>query len=510
MKDPFTSKADFDFTLFASHAQKAQKLMDDMVDLEIESVNRIITKIKNDPEPDTVKSIEIELWNNVKEACINGRRTGTGITGIGDCLAMLGIKYGSVKSIAMTENIYKCLAIECYRSTCVMAGERGAFPVFSFEKEKDHEFLEQIWKADAELHKLYKANGRRNIALLTTAPTGSVSVLTQTTSGIEPAYLLEYKRRKKINSSDKNAKVDFTDALGDQWQEFTVRHHGLDQWMRITDKTDITKSPYWGATSNDVDWTASVDLQAVAQKWTCHAISKTCNLPNNTTKDLVSRVYMKAYDAGCKGFTVYRDGCRTGVLIAADDKTKDGRPADIMQAEAPKRPLELPCDIKKVKIQGAQWTIFVGLYKGKPYEIFGGLSKYLDIQNKYKTGKLVKNGKVEGITAYNLVVGEDDDQMVIKDIANVFENKSYGSFTRTISLALRHGAPIQYIAEQLLKDRDSEITSFSKVVARVLKTYIKDGTKSSAEKQCPECGREDSFVYQEHCLKCSCGWTKCG
>lgn len=513
VKQPFKQNAKFDFNLFSEHCQKAQRLMDDMIDLELECIDRIISKIEQDPEPKEIKAIELNLWKNVKIACENGRRTGTGITGIGDCIAMLNLKYGSDASIELVEKIYKTLAINCYKSTCIMAGERGPFPVFSHEKEKGHEFLEQLWKEDQELHKLYKKHGRRNIALLTTAPAGSVSTQTQTTSGIEPAYLLEYKRRKKINPSDKNARIDFIDHLGDKWQEFVVYHHGVKQWMEITEESDIKKSSYWSSTSNDIDWLASVKLQGVAQKWTCHAISKTCNLPSTATKELVSEVYMAAYDAGCKGFTVYRDGCRTGVLLSNDKQISEERPLSIKKSFAPKRPEALLCDIKKVKIQGAQWTMFIGLFDEKPYEIFGGLSKYVDIPNKYKTGKIVKNGKVEGITTYNLIIGENDDQMLIKDLANVFENANYGAFTRTISLSLRHGAPVQFIVEQLQKDKYSDITSFSKVLSRVLKQYIADGTVSSGEKVCPSCKKENTLVYQEGCLRCinhECGFSRCG
>lgn len=518
--NPFTKKAKFDYDLYSSVCQKAQRLMDDLVDLEIEKIELLIEKIKSDPEPAVVKTVELNLWNQFLQSCKMGRRTGTGITALGDCLAALGIKYGSKQSIETTDEIYRQLMINAYKSSSIMAGERGSFPIFDASMEKGHPFISHALSQDKELSTLYKEHGRRNIALLTTAPTGSVSTQTQTTSGIEPAYLLEYKRRKKINPSDKNATVDFVDQMGDKWQEFTVYHHGVKQWMKATGEMDITKSPYHGATSNDIDWVASVDLQAAAQKHIDHSISKTCNLPASATEETVSKVYMRAWELGCKGFTVYRDGCRSGVLMSVDKKSEssDVRPPDINASAAPKRPPELPCDIKKVKVQGEQWTIFVGMFKGKPYEIFGGLSKYLDIPNKHKTGKLVKNGKVEGITAYNLIVGEEDDAMTVKDIANVFENKNYGSFTRLLSLSLRHGTPLQYMVEQLSKDKHSDLTSFSRVVSRVLKGYIKDGAAAS-EKVCPGCKGEGTLIYQEGCLSCkggvlsdgnSCTWSKCG
>lgn len=512
VNNPFLNKSSFDFDLFNSHIIMAQRLMDDMIDIEIEQIDKIINKVKSDPESAEVKAVELNLWKKIREMNISGRRTGLGITGLGDCLAALNIKYGSKESIHMTQKIYRALAVGAYTSTCIMAQERGAFPVFDYEKEKTHDYLNSIFDdCEEKVRSMWKKTGRRNIALTTTAPTGSVSTLTQTTSGIEPAYLLQYKRRKKINPSDKNARIDFIDQMGDKWQEFHVYHHGVEIWMKITGEKDIEKSPYWGATSNDVDWLASIDLQAVAQKSIDHAISKTCNLPSNATEELVSQVYMRAWEKKCKGLTVYRDGCRTGVLISNErEKNSNGRPNHITESVAPKRPDELHCDIKKVKIQGEQWTIFVGLLNERPYEVFGGLSKYVDIQNKYKTGKIVKNGRVDGISTYNLVAGEDDDQMIIKDISNAFENPNYGSFTRTISLSLRHGVPVQFIMEQLQKDKYSDITSFSKVISRVLKQYVSDGTISASEKKCPSCSAENSLIYQEGCLRCkSCEFSKC-
>jgi ribonucleoside-diphosphate reductase alpha chain len=517
VNNPFTSEASFDFDLFHKHTVIAQRLMDDIIDLEMECIDRILAKIEADPESDEVKQVEKNLWLKIKKANAGGRRTGLGITALGDCLAMLNIKYGMPESIDMTHNIYKALAVGAHTSSCIMAKERGAFPAFDFEKEKDHKYLNQIMEAAGKnVSAMWKKFGRRNIALTTTAPTGSVSTLTQTTSGIEPAYLLSYVRRKKINPSDKNAKVDFVDALGDKWQEFTIYHHGVKRWMDVTGETDMTKSPYWGATSNEIDWVASVDIQAAAQKWIDHSISKTCNLPSSASKELVSQVYMRAWESGCKGFTIYRDGCRTGVLVSEDtakkNKTTNERPEAIENSPAPKRPAELPCEIKKAKVNGETWTIFVGVLNGRPYELFGGLSKYVDIPNKHKIGKIVKNGKnSDGLTTYNLVIGDSpDDQMTIKDIANIFENKTHEAFTRMISLNLRHGTPIQFVVEQLTKDKYAEMTSFSKVVARVLKGYIKDGSKTALEKKCGSCGAEGTLVYQEGCLSCTqCKWSKC-
>lgn len=513
VKEPFTDKASFDFDLFAEHTIKAQRLMDDVIDLELEQIDKIIAKVKADPEDEEVKAAELNLWKKIRKMNVSGRRTGLGITALGDCFAMLDIKYGSDASIKMTGKIYKALATNAYTSSCIMAQERGAFPIFDYELEKDHQFLKHIFKqCDEKTNALWKKSGRRNIALTTTAPTGSVSTLTQTSSGIEPIYLLEYKRRKKINSSDNNVRVDFTDESGDTWQEFLVQHNGVKQWAAITGKTNIKQCPYYGATSNEIDWSASVDIQAEAQKWICHSISKTCNVPSTATKELISEVYMKAWETGCKGFTVYRDGCRTGVLVRAEEPRQSVKPGDrpitVQSILAPKRPNELICDIKKSKIQGESWTFFVGLFDGRPYEIFGGLSKYVDIPNKYKQGKIVKNGKVNNNSTYNLVVGEGDDQMAIKDIASVFENATYGSFTRTLSLALRHGTPVQYVVEQLQKDKHSDITSFATVISRVFKQYIADGAKTN--QQCPTCKADNSLVYQEGCMKClQCPFSRC-
>lgn len=519
VKNPFTKDAVFDFELFKKHSIIAQRLMDDIIDLEIECIDKILAKIKLDQEPDEVKAVELNLWNKIRVMNLSGRRTGLGITALGDALAGLNIKYGSKESIEKTKDIYRILAVGAHTSSCILAKERGAFPIFDYNREKDHPYLKSIMKdAGKTVLAMWKKTGRRNIALTTTAPTGSVSTLTQTTSGIEPAYLLSYVRRKKINPSDKNARVDFVDALGDKWQEFTIYHHGVKKWIEITGEMDITKSPYWGATSNEIDWVASVEIQAVAQQSIDHSISKTCNLPANATKEMVADVYMRAWESGCKGFTVYRDGCRTGVLVSTEASNKqapmslDERPNDIINLMAPKRPLELSCDIKKAKIAGEAWTLFVGLLNGRPYEIFGGLSKYIDIPNKYKTGKIIKNGKnSDGVTSYNLSVGDGDDQMLIKDIANIFENKNNEAFTRIISLNLRHGTPIQFIVEQLTKDKYAEMTSLSTIIARVLKSYIKEGTKVSSQKKCESCSSEGTIIYSEKCMRCTaCEWSKCG
>lgn len=508
--EPFTVNARFNFSRFNNAVHVAQRLMDDLVDLEIECVDRVLAKIESDPQPQHVKQIEWNLWHKIKAAGRNGRRTGLGITGLGDALAALNQRYGSDESIRTTEQIYRQLAVGAHCASLIMASERGAFPVWDYEKEKDHEYLNRIMDAcGPDFVDMWKKTGRRNIALTTTAPVGSVSCLTRTTSGIEPAFLLSYKRRRKITQGDLTSRVDFVDPMGDKWQEYTVYHHWFKKWMDITGKTDPKESPYWGGTANDIDWVKSVDIQAAAQKWIDHSISKTCNLPNSATRETVNDVYLRAWKSGCKGFTVYRDGCRTGVLVATEEPKKKVDDDRLV----PKRPKSLDCDIHRATIRNGEvaesWLVLVGLNDGKPYEVFCGIPENIEIPKKYKSGSLIKNGKRDGVTTYNLQVPVgDDDNLVFKDILNLFDNPTQGAFTRTISLALRHDVPLHYVVEQLQKDKSSDMFSFARVIARVLKGYIKDGTKS-AEKGCPECGNSE-LVYQEGCLSCkACGYSKC-
>ena len=503
---PFTPEAVFDYEKLTEVAQKAQRLMDDMIDLEIEQVDRIIQKIDNDPEPDAVKRGEKDMWETIKAQALRGRRTGLGVTAIGDAVAALGIRYGSEESIRTVEKIYKCLTVSAYKSSCNLAQERGAFPVYDPLKEEGHAYLSRVLGSDEELAAMHSKHGRRNIALTTTAPAGSVSVLTQTTSGIEPAFLLKYMRRKKINTdAEPNARVDFVDDVGDAWQEYPVYHHAFREWMETSGLEDEKMSPYWKATANEIVWTQKVKMQAAAQRWICHAISNTTNLPEDTTVDTVKDVYMTGWQLGCKGVTVYRDGCRSGVLVDTSKETAE----NFNERSAPKRPDVLDCDIHIATIKGARWTILVGLMNGRPYEVMGGLSEFVEIPRKYKAGKIAKRPRKTTASIYDLTVGEGDDMMMIKDIVKVFDNPNYAGYTRTISLALRHGAPIQYLVEQLQKDKDADLFSFSKVIARCLKKYIEDGTKAGA-KTCEACGAEDSLIYQEGCVTCAnCGHSKC-
>jgi ribonucleotide reductase alpha subunit len=510
VKEKYTEKAYFDFSEFNKYVKIAQKMMDNVIDLELEKIDSILSKIESDPESEDIKRTEKELWIKIKDACENGRRTGLGITALGDALAALGVIYGSKESVGVVESLYKALELGAYESSIDMAKDRGSFPVYDYDLEKNHNFISNVISNLSEHYQdLYKQFGRRNIALTTTAPTGSVSILTQTSSGIEPVFMLSYDRRKKINPSEEGVSVDYVDGMGDKWQVYKVYHHELKNWMDVTGETDITKSPWYGGTANDIDWVTSVDMQAAAQRWVDHSISKTCNLPEDVTKEVVADVYMRAWETGCKGFTVYRDKCRDGVLVSSNDKKKES--VVFEEKSAPKRLETLECDIFQVKISGESWTILIGLLEGKPFEIFGGLSKYVTLSKKITKGFIQRHPKKKGQTraVYDLKYGEEKDPTIVKDIVKVFENPTQSEFTRILSLALRHGSPIQYVVEQLQKDEESDMYSFSKVIARVLKNYIKEGTKVTG-KTCSNCG-SSNLVFQEGCSVClDCSNSKCG
>lgn len=515
VNEPFTSHAWFDIEKYKEVSSVAQRLMDDIVDLELECLDRIISKIESDPEPMDVKQIELDLWKKIRNSCERGRRTGLGVTAIGDTLAALNIRYGSDESIDMVENIYRNLALGAYTQTVILAKERGAFPAFDYECEKDHPFLNRIFSLDKELAKDWKKFGRRNVALTTTAPAGSVSVLTQTTSGIEPAFEVEYKRRRKIMSNEDIA-PDFVDNLGDKWTEYTVYHHWFKKWMEVTGKNKVEESPYWKARANDIDWVSKVKVQAAAQKWICHSISNTTNVPNDTSVEMVGSIYMTGWETGCKGVTVYRDGCRSGVLVTEDSSKKTSSDSQVSSVfeehHAPKRPDELICDVMNLTVKGEKWTFFIGKLDDRPYEVMGGLSKYIMIPRRVRNGKIVKNNTGD-IATYDFHYDYEngpEHEVVIKDISTVFENATNAAFTRTISLALRHGSPVQYVVEQLLKgsEKDDDLFSFSRAMSRVLKNYIKDGSKTN--KKCSDCGSAN-IAYQEGCLSCKdCGGSKCG
>lgn len=506
VKNRFEKKSYFEEISFATVVKKAQRLMDDLVDLELECIDKIIDKIKSDPESNAVKRNELELWEKICITAISTRRTGLGITGLGDVFAGLNIKYGSDKSIELTGKIYKSLAINAYKSSVQMAEERGAFPAYDENIEKDHVFISRILNEDNNLYQQHKKHGRRNIALTTTPPAGSVSILTQTTSGLEPVFMLSYTRRKKINPNDINARVDSIDAMGDKWEHFEVYHHGLKNWMEQNQGKEINVSPYFGATANDIHWQKRIELQAAAQKWVCHSLSSTINLPKETTVETVSQIYMEAWKQHLKGITIYREGCRDGVLV---ENKKQEKQETIQEVHAPKRPKELDCDIHRVTVKGENYIVFVGLLEGKPYEIFAGLNDKIEIPKKCANGVLIKNGKTAGVSTYNLHIPFGDEQLIFKNIIELFGNALYGTLTRMISLSLRHGTPVNFVVEQLKKDKHSDMTSFSACVSRVLsKNYVVDGTKSATEKTCPDC-KATHIIYQSGCEQCVCGWSKC-
>jgi len=514
VKKPFSPDAEFDFTLLRKYAGIGQRLMDDIVDLEIECVTRILAKIDADPEPDDVKRSERELWQKVLRSAVQGRRTGLGITALGDAMAAVGIRYGSDESIEFTEKVYQTLKLGAYQSSVDMAKELGAFPVWDAEKEKSCPFLKRIEQEDPKLYREMQKWGRRNIALLTTAPTGSVSILAGdgqaingpvklktvkpttyfgTTSGIEPLFKAEpYTRRKKINHAEKGSRVDFTDAQGDRWTEYPVYHAKLKMWMDVTGETDWRKSPYAGCCAEDLDWKQRVRLQAAAQRHVDHSISSTINLPEDVTVEKVAEIYETAWEAGCKGITVYRKGCRDGVLV---DKPKPQK-EKVTKTTAPKRPKELPCDVHRTTVKGVDCLVFVGKLGDDPYEVFAAIGE-TDISPKCDTGHLVKEKRGD----YKFKC--DDDAVNLTEVLT----DEQAAITRLASTALRHGADTAFVVHQLEKVK-GPINGFAKAVARVLKKYISDGTKVTGEK----CGRceSTSLVRQEGCVTCmSCGWTKC-
>lgn len=501
VNNKFKDNAYFDYEKFSQISQKAQRMMDDMVDLEIELIQRILDKINSDEEPEYVKEIEKKTWEMLLSTCKKGRRTGLGLTGLGDTIAALNVRYGSEESVKITEQVYKTLCLSAYKETCILAKERGAFPIFNYDIEKDNLFLNRVFESSEDIYELYKKHGRRNIALTTTPPAGTISLLTRTTSGIEPAFMIKYRRRKKINPSDNNAKVDFVDQMGDSWQEFDVYHHAFKEWMDITGKTNYEDSPYYKATSSDINWEESVDIQSAAQKWICHAISKTCNVPKNTSKETIEKVYMRAWEKQCKGFTIYRDGSRDGVLINKDDC--GCRPNKICKSNAPKRPESLPCDIYHVKVKDEAYFVIVGLFDGKePYEVFAGKNKLMKTELKKGVIKKVKRGK------YALCDEDTNEHCeIVYDDVNRFINEEQEVITRMISSNLRHGTPIEFMVHQLEKS-EGDMQGFSKAISRVLKKYIKDGTKVTGE-VCSKCG--GGLTRQDGCQIClGCGWSKCG
>ena len=523
--NPFTPQAKFNFDLFKKHVAVAQRIMDDIIDLELEKIDKILKKIDEDPEIDEVKLTERNLWCNIKQKAQEGRRTGVGITAEGDMLAALGIQYGSEAGNAFSLEVHKTIAIEAYRSSVHLAKERGAFSIFNAEREKNNPFIQRIKEADSQLYYEMLEYGRRNIALLTIAPTGTTSLMTQTTSGIEPVFMPVYKRRRKINPNDTDVRVDFVDELGDSWEEYVVFHHRFRQWMEVNgiDSSKnfsqaeidelIKESPYYKATSNDVDWLSKVSMQGAIQKWVDHSISVTINLPNNVTEDLVGDLYMKAWEVGCKGVTVYRDGSRSGVLIPNDDKKEDTDNGKLT-AFPKKRPQVLEAHVVRFQNNKEKWIAFIGLIDDKPYEVFTGLADDEDgilIPRWVNNGLIIKNRNEDGSSRYDFQYKNTRGyKTTIEGLSHKF-NPEFWNYAKLFSSTLRHGMPIDKIVDLINSlQLDSEsINTWKNGVVRALKRYVADGTKAKGQ-ACDNCESEN-LIYQEGCLTCKdCGSSKCG
>jgi ribonucleoside-diphosphate reductase alpha chain len=517
VKNPFTPKASFDFRFFKDHVHLSQRIMDDIIDLEQEKIDVIIAKIDNDPEPPELKLVERNLWANIRHKTEDGRRTGIGITAEGDMLAALGFRYGTDEATEFSVKVHRTLAIEAYRSSTEMAKERGAFPIYSSEREKDNPFITRLREADPAMYAEMVKHGRRNIALLTIAPTGSTSLMSQTTSGIEPVFLPFYKRRRKVNPNDKDVTVSFIDEVGDHWEEFVVFHHKFIDWMRVNGydyeevrnmtegeiNTIVEKSPYYKSTANDVDWVAKVRMQGAIQKWVDHSISVTINLPSEAKEELVSELYLTAWKEGCKGATVYRDGSRAGVLVSnTEDKKPDWSPV---------RPKVLEADVIRFQNNEEKWIAFVGLKDGVPYEIFTGLQddEMFPIPKSIVKGKIIKNKDDAGNTRYDFQYTDKYGyKNTLGGLSHMFKPE-FWNYARLISGVLRYGMPAKDVVELVSSMKlDSEsINTWKNGVERSLKRYIPNGTK--AKGKCGTCG-STSLVYQEGCLICTdCGTSKC-
>lgn len=519
---PFTKEAKFDFDKFRKHADKAMRMMDDIIDLELEKVDQIIEKIENDPEDMDVRRVELELWKKIRTMAQKGRRTGLGITAEGDMLAALGLRYGSDEAIDFAVKVQKELALSAYRASVRMAGERGAFPIYDAAKEANNPMIGRIREADPALYDEMVKTGRRNIALLTIAPTGTTSLMSQTTSGIEPVFRTVYKRRRKVNPSDHDTHVDYVDETGEKFQEYNVYHHNFIKWLEVngynTKELDtlsdaeldrlLQASPYYKATANDIDWVAKVKMQGAIQKWVDHSISVTVNLPNNVSEELVADVYRTAWECGCKGITVYRDGCREGVLLDKNAKRKN----DEADAAPLKRPKSIPADIVRFKNGTENWIAFVGLQNGRPYEIFTGKIEEdaMYIPPKIKHGNIIKVREADGSKRYDFQYTDRYGYTnTIGGISRLF-NEEFWNYAKLISGVLRHGMPIEKTVSLIesLQLNSESINTWKTGVCRALKQYIVDGTRSKGK--CPNCGQEN-MAYQNGCLTCmSCGYSKCG
>jgi ribonucleoside-diphosphate reductase alpha chain len=510
VRHPFTGRATFDLPKFKQYCRYAQRLMDDLVDLETEAIDRIIKKVESDPEPMHIRSRELDLWHRVRTACVNGRRTGTGTTALGDCLAAIGIRYGSEESIEFVDNVYREMKLSCYTESVAMAKELGAFPVCDPGQEADCPFLLRIRDEDPSLYADMQKHGRRNIALLTIAPAGSTSLLCGprpyfgTTSGIEPLFTdVPYTRRRKISPSDKRTQVDFTDVNGDQWAHYKVHHSKIAMWMDVTGETDLALNPYHGCCAEDLDWKQRVKLQAAAQRHIDHGISSTLNLPADVTQEQVAEIYLTAWQAGCKGLTVYRKGCRDGVLVT------DNPPEKLPKTVAPKRPARLPCDIHHLRVQSSPYVVVVGLFDGRPYEVFTFMN--LDENGEPLIEKVTEGDVFKRNRTSYLLLQRGQDVSLLKNgaaLSALEENDVQEALTRMVSTALRHGADLGFMVHQLEKVKHSSMYGFSQALNRALKKYLPDGTAVKGEK-CQACGAT-GLTRQEGCIICrTCGWSKC-
>ena len=538
VQNPFTSEAYFDFDLFREHVACAQRMMDDIIDLEMEKIEKILEKINSDPETKEVKTTELNLWNKIRTKTLKGRRTGVGTTGEGDMIAAMGLRYGTPEATEFSVSVHKALALAAYGSSVQMAKERGAFEIYDANREENNPFINRIREADPKLYDEMLKYGRRNIACLTIAPTGTTSLLTQTTSGIEPVFMPVYKRRRKVNPSDKEVHVDLVDENGDSFEEFIVYHHKLVTWMNANNipvRRDYTqeelnaiveKSPYYKATANDVDWVNKVRMQGDVQKWVDHSISVTINLPNDISEEMVGKLYVEAWRSGCKGCTVYRDGSRTGVLVALSDndkkkeKEKEGaakeEPATRYMAQEEhilKRPVELEADVVRFQNKKEKWIAFIGLIEGRPYEIFTGIAdddEGIFCPKSVTKGKIIKAVGEDGVKRYDFqFINKRGFKTTIEGLSEKF-NPEFWNYAKLISGVLRYGMPIPQVLKLVSSlELDSQsINTWKMGVERALKRYINNG--ESAGVRCPNCGQE-TLVYQEGCLICTnCGTSRCG
>ena len=524
---PFTKEAYFDYELFVKHVRLAQRIMDDIIDLESEKIEKILAKIDSDPETNEVKQTERHLWEKIQKKTLQGRRTGVGITAEGDMIAALGLRYGTDEATDMAENIQRTLAIEAYRSSVYMAKERGAFEIYDTKREEKNPFINRLREADPSLYEDMVKYGRRNIACLTIAPTGTTSLMTQTTSGIEPVFLPVYKRRRKVNPNDTDARVDFVDETGDAYEEYIVFHHNFVTWMQAngysvtkrysSEEIDelVAKSPYYKATSNDVDWLQKVRMQGRIQKWVDHSISVTINLPTDVNEELVDKLYIEAWKSGCKGCTVYRDGSRSGVLVSTQ-KTKKKEDANCMEPPVivAKRPRELEADVVKFQNNKEKWIAFVGLLNGKPYEIFTGLAddeEGIMLPKNVTKGTIIKSYDEDGNKHYDFQFkNKRGYKMTIEGLDGKFDPE-FWNYAKLISGVLRYGMPIDQAIKlvQGLELNNESINTWKNGVERALKKYLPNGTEAKGQK-CPNCGHE-TLIYQEGCLICTnCGASRCG